>query len=399
MHCQELGSESVSRNTLRSVWRSRWSKYIQFRSFGHGKRCDACARLDAQRTAATDPEEQLEIATLKQQHVDAVKADRLVSVRQNTITEQHAQHPTTDGFKQSIKITIDGMDQAKFKCPRNLANSSELEKLWRPVLHVTGCIVHGHLEAYFIMNPDQCKDANMECTILARVLDLVAQKLGPQFSVPQSLEVAADNTTREAVNQTVGSFLSNLVATEVFEDTALERLQPNHTHNEMDQRFSSVATTLSRAPVLEDREEFADWMREHVKPVGTRTLHIEVLEGTWDFHTWLHGLDVHLCGLAPTCWEPDVNHSWRFVTRNDIDQILPAESDIECHHPKWAELMTEHGSPSDVVLCLKRFMHSSSLSQTPLVVLPSVVAKELSPNTLKALMHTFWIEKFFMFDS
>ena len=87
------------------------------------------------------------------------------------------------------------------------------------------------------------------------------------------------------------------------------------------------------------------------------------------------------------------------MRRNDIDQILPAESGIECHHPKWAELMTEHGSASDVVLCLKRFMHSSSLSQTPLVVLPSVVAKELSPNTLKALMHTFWIEKFFMFDS
>ena len=61
--------------------------------------------------------------------------------------------------------------------------------------------------------------------------------------------------------------------------------------------------------------------------------------------------------------------------------------------------MTEHGSPSDVVLCFKRFMHSSSLSQTPLVVQPSVVAKELSPNTLKALMHTFWIEKLFMFDS
>ena len=161
--------------------------------------------------------------------------------------------------------------------------------------------------------------------------------------MPRSLEVNADNTTREAVNQTVASFLSNLVGTEVFADTALERLQKSHTHNEMDQRFSTVSTTLSRAPVLEDPEEFAAWIRAHVKPVGTRQLHVEVLEGTYDFQTWLHGLDVHMCGLAPTHWEPDVNHSWRFICRGDVEQVLPAESRIQCQHPGWVNLLTEHG--------------------------------------------------------
>jgi Flp pilus assembly protein TadB len=97
---------------------------------------------------------------------------------------------------------MDGMDQAKFRCPRNLASSAELAAAWRPQLHVVGAIVHGHLEAYFVMDNDQPKDSNMNSTVLARVLDLIIQKfkaLG--LALPQSLIVATDNTAREGKNQ------------------------------------------------------------------------------------------------------------------------------------------------------------------------------------------------------
>ena len=40
-----------------------------------------------------------------------------------------------------------------------------------------------------------------------------------------------------------------------------------HSHNELDQRFSSVAGAILLAPVLEDMEEFAEWMRNEVAPV------------------------------------------------------------------------------------------------------------------------------------
>lgn len=46
-----------------------------------------------------------------------------------------------------LKIDIDGMDQAKFKVPRNLEATHSFAALWRPVLHVTCAIAHGLVEA------------------------------------------------------------------------------------------------------------------------------------------------------------------------------------------------------------------------------------------------------------
>ena len=71
-----------------------------------------------------------------------VMEDRTVSVRGNRAAEECAKHPSIDGLGQELKMTIDGMDQAKFKVPRNTASSADLEPLWRPQLHVCGVIVH-----------------------------------------------------------------------------------------------------------------------------------------------------------------------------------------------------------------------------------------------------------------
>ena len=113
----------------------------------------------------------------KLKHLDEIAADRKVDVRGNTVSERGARRPEPDGAGQLIKMCMDGMDQAKFRCPRNLRNSAELSGLWRPQLHVVGAISWGHIEAYFIMSPDTKKDANMECTVLHRMLDLTAKKI------------------------------------------------------------------------------------------------------------------------------------------------------------------------------------------------------------------------------
>ena len=109
-------------------------------------------------------------------HVKEVMEDRTVSARGNRVAEECAKHPSIDGLGQELKMTIDGMDQAKFKVPRNTASSADLEPLWRPQLHVCGVIVHGHMECYFIMDSDRAKDSNMNCTVMSRVLDLVREK-------------------------------------------------------------------------------------------------------------------------------------------------------------------------------------------------------------------------------
>ena len=146
----------------------------------------------------------MEVAAMERmrRHVNENKADRAINVRGNMMAEAHARDANDNGIGQLAKLTVDGMDQTKFKDPRNMASSKKWDSLWRPQLHVTGVIVWGHLEIYFIMDADMKKDSNMEATVIARSLDLMQQKLDRQgHHAPEDLPVNVDNTTREAKNQ------------------------------------------------------------------------------------------------------------------------------------------------------------------------------------------------------
>lgn len=377
-------ANQVSKSTLLKVWHARWSKYLPFRNIGQGKRCRVCAVIDEERVQATSPDERAQVLKNKITHIQEISADRDVSVRGNRVAERDASQPSVDGINQILKVTIDGMDQAKFRTPRNLASSAEWSALWRPQLHVVGCIVHGHLEAYYIMDSSLAKDANMNCTVISKVVDQVLANLDPQFALPRSLIVGADNTTREAKNQHFAGYLAYLVSSEKFEATECQFMQTGHTHNEQDQRFSSVATLLARAPVLEDPEDFASWIREHVVPPRGRKLHVEVLNSTMDFQAWLHGVDVQLAGLAATHIEPDTNHVWRFGRRDMVPDVMTDQAiEVEVMHEAW------QGMPSDgrdVVLFVKQYMHTAELTQAPLLVQPYEVAQKLRKGDLRVML-------------
>ena len=290
----------MSQSTLLRVWHDRWERYLKFRNVGQaqhnttqhnttqhnttqhnttqqGKRCRVCARIDAERLLAVTAEERAEVVKAKGEHIRMVMADRGCSVRGNRIAERDAANPSVDGIGQILKINVDGMDQAKFKCPRNMASTAEFDACWRPQLHVVGAICHGHLEAYFIMNTDQAKDASMNCTVISRVLDLVRDDMDDRHALPRNLVISADNTARESKNQIFANYNGYLVASEKFDTDQVEYKQPGHTHDELDQRFSTVASMLSRAPVLEDPPEFRNWIEQNVVPPRGRKLHVEVL--------------------------------------------------------------------------------------------------------------------------
>ena len=56
--------------------------------------------------------------------------------RGNVLSENDSKKATSDGHGLTGKIVIDGMDQSKFKCPRNLASNSQFSDCWRPLLHI-----------------------------------------------------------------------------------------------------------------------------------------------------------------------------------------------------------------------------------------------------------------------
>ena len=68
------------------------------------------------------------------------------------MSEEAVANPTTDGHQQLLKITIDGMDQSKFRCPRNAEHANMWANYWRPSFHTVGCIIEGILEVYLVAN-------------------------------------------------------------------------------------------------------------------------------------------------------------------------------------------------------------------------------------------------------
>lgn len=138
------------------MWTSNWKQFITLKK-GEGKRCNVCAALDEERRRAINPEDKQRVVNQKHMHIDSVNTDRAVHVRGNLLAEQDALRPTVDGVNQLLRLSIDGMDQAHYKAARTFAASADLEKRWRPTLHVTGVNAHGHHEYHFIMGPEQAK--------------------------------------------------------------------------------------------------------------------------------------------------------------------------------------------------------------------------------------------------
>ena len=142
-----------------------------------------------------------------------------------------------------------------------------------------------------------------------------------------------------------------------------------------------MATTLSRAPVLEDPWEFKDWILKHVKPVRGRELHVEVLSSTFEFQNWFHDCGVQLSGLASISGETDTTHSWKFVSRELVTECF-GQDIVEVHHEEWEH---KEKKPQDTIMLLKQFIHSTSLCQPPLLMFPQGTCDQLSPAKLKVV--------------
>ena len=314
-------------------------------------------------------------------HVAENKADRAVGVRANMLAEKHARDANEEGIGQLLKLTVDGMDQAKFKVPRNMASSKLWESAWRPQLHVVGVIVWGWLEIYFIMDPDMKKDSNMECTVIARSLDILKARLDRQgHHAPEDLLVNADNTTREGKNQHFCTFMAYLTGNGAQTCSQTDYLKVGHTHNEQDQRFSSMASCLSRAPVLEDTAEFRDWILMNFKAARGRELVVEVLPSTMNFQKFFAPLELEIHGLAATAGAKRVCHVWRFVQREGLGGHKGATS-WEVQVPK--HLQEGCGADGDVILLVKEAMASTRLAQQPVAIMTAEQVKSLDPNCLE----------------
>ena len=124
-------------------------------------------------------------------------------------------------------VMQDGMDQAKFKCPRVRGQplSKAWSKLYRPKLHVGGTWAHGHCLHLSVSDEDFPKDAVAEMEQLVHALDALYCQHG---ALPYGLSCHADNTYREFKNRHCVGFLMLITALGVFRWTMVSFLRVGH---------------------------------------------------------------------------------------------------------------------------------------------------------------------------
>ena len=122
------------------VWAA--SKKLRIRQQGQHARCTLCAELSERLSKTHEVEEQAEIIATRERHLASMFADRDLEYRLNSLSEASTAR-TCSFHGRVLKVDMDGMDQAKFKCPRNISNAHSLNDMWRPMIHIVGIVNWG----------------------------------------------------------------------------------------------------------------------------------------------------------------------------------------------------------------------------------------------------------------
>ena len=356
-------------------WKQGWQRLLKIREVAQHARCVTCARL--QKTVRTAPiaTDRLAAEAALVVHRQRNFADRAVDFRLSTLSEESVSADGGNRESRVLHIRIDGMDQAKFRCPRNLENSKGWANLWRPTLHCVGVVVEGVLACYYLTDQDVKKDSNLELTSLTLALDRTLQLLqGRGLLMPEHLSLTYDNTAREGKNQHMAKWMAWLVAQKWFRSCQDGNGMVGHTHNKMDQRFSIVGGVLSRQTVLQTPADFMTVIQQHVRPGGNRVLHVQKISAAWNWQEFFSGKELLFSGIAACKSSPDVCHSKRFVLRRDLPKLGLPDGGIVTplmfhSHPVC---------PDDVVMLTKEFWSNSSLAHPPMLVWDSVFTARLA---------------------
>ena len=98
------------------------------------------------------------------------------------------------GAASTATVIIDGMDQAKFACPRHLPDAKSLQDAMRPRLHVVGVRVAGFFNRGYICEPNIAKDGDLWIEIIYRVVeDLLLFCRSKGRILPSRLVIVSDN--------------------------------------------------------------------------------------------------------------------------------------------------------------------------------------------------------------
>ena len=224
----------ATRKYFLSLWSLEPSlRYIRIRKYLRFAKCDDCVDFRARRDKTRDTACREQIKKEEVEHHAFVTAERDLYYKRAGLAESD---PT-----RYFSVIIDGSDNSQYWSPYFRERTSGTQSAWKVGLHVMGAIVHGR-RAYTYTILDTCPlGSNVTIDVLHRVMKAELDRTG---TLPKTLYLQLDNTTRQCKSKFVVAWLSYLIQCGIFNDIYVSFLPKGHTHEDIDQFFSCVAKYL-----------------------------------------------------------------------------------------------------------------------------------------------------------
>lgn len=154
--------------------------------------------------------------------------------------------------RKYCSIILDGADQKSYGLP-HFEYKTKSDKGHKIKVKCIGALEHTKQKSLtlYMMTEEFESGANHVLEAAHRVLNTKKSESG---TLPETLFIQADNCTRENKNRYFMSYFQMLVARGVFLEVQVSFLPIGHTHEDIDQAFSSVANRLNdnKAPTMSD---------------------------------------------------------------------------------------------------------------------------------------------------
>ena len=242
-----------------------------------------------------------------------VKLGELVKYRSH-LASQYADRALTwalqelgsDPLGDILVVQVDGMDQGKFRLPRDpkLKSTASLAKFVRPRLKVHGVWLFGYSLELFVMDEPTRHDASCITECIARGIERVSEichRLGRR--VPSKLVILGDNTVRELKNQINLGYASRLCALRKMRICMIMFLRKSHTHDRIDQVWGILARRIANTDCLLDPTDTIQCIEAELRRPGLRTflgssceIHVQKLDSVRDWKSQWERHGVSLSG-------------------------------------------------------------------------------------------------------
>ena len=243
------------------------------------KSCKNCDKLNAQKRMAPSEIELKEFRQLMRDHNGDQMGER----------DQYGDHITKSRNYPDVYMSVgmDDIDLGKTALPVVNAQTAVQQKLPKFSVHCTGVIVHGPngYTKVFTWYDEYPHEANVVIECLLRTIEDY-KKLNN--CLPRKIYIQLDNARNNKCNAVV-KMLALLVELGVFDKIKLCFLLVGHTHNDVDQFFSTFTQMITKYGweiyTLDDLHHF-------LRNLQNQSVQVEHLEQVLNYTAWIEHMGI-----------------------------------------------------------------------------------------------------------